>query len=366
MTTKLLLSVFPSFGVGGAQIRFITLANHLGPTWNHAIVSMDGKLEARERLSPDLTVTFPRVDVRKGNVVGNALRFRAMLGALRPTALLTHNFGSIEWALANRPQRVHHIHVEDGFGPDERATQLPRRVWLRRILLHRRTVVLPSRTLLDIARSTWRLDPSDLHYIPNGIDLDRFVGPFTPQMWPGTGPIIGTVAALRPEKNLSRLLHAFAHVAARAACRLVLIGDGPQRSELESLAAALGVRDRVHFEGHVLQPASAIRSFDIFAMSSDTEQMPISLLEAMAAGLPVVATNVGDITSMLPDIGRPFVTPCDDKALAEALLRMVTEPSRLQTLGQANRRTACGNFDQADMFARWTALLQPTVCGNAR
>ena len=365
MTTPLLLSVFPSFAIGGAQIRFVTLVNHLGPKWRHAIVSMDGGLEARERLSPNLNVTFPRPEIRKGSAIGNARRFRAMLGALQPAALLTHNFGSIEWAMANRPQRVRHLHVEDGFGPEERATQLPRRVWLRRILLNRRPVVLPSRTLLGIARSTWRLDPKHLHYIPNGIDLDQFAGAFTPRVWPGAGPVIGTVAALRPEKNLARLIRAFADVTAHAASRLVLVGDGPQRAELEALAATLGVRDRVHFEGHVKQPASVIRSLDIFAMSSDTEQMPISLLEAMAAGRPVVATNVGDIASMLPVPGRSFVTPCDDGALANALLRMIADAPLRQVLGQANRQAACRDFDQADMFARWTALLENTD-GDAR
>ena len=118
--------------------------------------------------------------------------------------------------------------------------------------------------------------------------------------WPGDGPIIGTVAALRAEKNLARLLRAFHLAVQDTPGRLVVIGDGPERAALEALASKLGVADRVFWAGHVPDPAELIKAFDIFAMSSDTEQMPISLLEAMAAGLPTAATDVGDIKQMLP------------------------------------------------------------------
>ena len=87
----------------------------------------------------------------------------------------------------------------------------------------------------------------------------------------------------------------------------MLIGDGPERDALQALAQELGVAERVHWAGHVAEPASLIKAFDIFAMSSDTEQMPISLLEAMAAGLPTAATDVGDIKAMLPEQAARFV-----------------------------------------------------------
>ena len=274
--------------------------------------------------------------------------------------MLTNNFGSIEWAMANRGGRVHHVHVEDGFGPEERDGQLPRRVWLRRIFLRGRTVALPSRTLLQIATDIWRLDPRHLRHVPNGIDLGRFAGPPAPFPWPGEGPVIGTVAALREEKNLPRLLRAFSLAIQDAPARLVLIGDGPERAALEALARELGIARHVHWAGHVPEPAGLIKALDIFAMSSDTEQMPISLLEAMAAGLPAAATDVGDIRSMLPEQAGAFVTKRDDQALANALRTLIRDPALRQALGAASRAKAERVFDQRFMFAAWAELLTGT------
>lgn len=331
--------------------------NQFGSDWRHAIISMDGETAAKERLSPALDVTFPQVDIRKGDLLGNVRRFRRVFKLLQPTTLLTHNFGSIEWAIANRPAMVRHVHVEDGFGPEERNSQIPRRVWLRRIFLRGRPVILPSRTLMDIARTQWRLSKFDLNYVPNGIDLDRFATSTAWQDWPGDGPVIGTIAALRPEKNVGRLIRAFAILAALRPAKLVLVGDGAQRAELESLTAELGLQSRVFFAGHVAQPVGILKSFDIFAMSSDTEQMPISLLEAMAAGLPTAATNVGDILAMIPETGREFIVPCCDEALANALLGLVDSPAVRRDLGRANQAKAFQSFGQAEMLNCWSSLL---------
>ena len=353
----LILSVFPTFAFGGAQVRFAAVANRFGPRWRHAIVSMDGQLGCRERLDPALDVQFPAVDARKGDTLGNVRRFRGMLRRLRPNTMLTSNFGSIEWAMANAVPLVRHIHVEDGFGPEERSRQLPRRVWLRRLFLRGRTVMLPSRTLMAIAADIWRLDPRRLRYVPNGVDLDRFAGPSTPEVWPGDSPVVGTVAALRAEKNLARLLRAFRIATQAAPARLVVVGDGPDRAALQALARQLGIAGAVQWAGHVEQPAPLYKAFDVFAISSDTEQMPLSVLEAMAAGLPVAATDVGDIAAMLPDQARPFVTPLDDDALGAALRRLIEAPALRRELGAANRAKAERDFGQDTMFAAWAALL---------
>lgn len=350
--------MFPTFAVGGAQARFTTLANHFGARYRHAIVAMDGVLACRERLDPALDAVFPHLDIRKGDTLGNIRRFSAALRTLRPAMLLTHNFGSIEWAIANRTGIVRQVHVEDGFGPEERDRQLPRRVWLRRLFLRGRTVVLPSRTLMRIAIEQWRLGPKHLRYVPNGVDLARFAGPATPLAIPGEGPVIGTVGALRPEKNLARLLRAVRLATESIPARLLVIGDGPERPGLEALARSLGLQ--VAWAGHVADPAGPLRTLDVFAMSSDTEQMPLGLLEAMAGGLPAAATDVGDIAAMLPPEQRPYVTPRDDRALAAALHGLIASPALRAALGAANRAKAAADFDQARMFAAWAALLDDT------
>ncbi len=355
----LILHVFPTFAVGGVQVRFASIVNHFGRRWRHAVIAMDGDLSCRERLDPALDIEFPTVTVRKGDTLGNVLRFRRVLRRLRPDLLVTSNWGSIEWSVANLAPAVRQVHIEDGFGPDDRGGRLPRRVRLRRIVLRRRLVVLPSRTLWEIATGVWRLDPGRLRYVPNGIDLARFAGP--PPLGERPGPVVGTVAALRPEKNIARLLRAFALAASDGPASLLIAGDGPERPALEGLAQQLGISRRVRFAGHVADPAQLFKQLDVFAMSSDTEQMPLSLLEAMAAGLPVAATDVGDIRSVLAAANAPYVTPLDDAALAAGLRALLAQTGLRLTLGAANRAKAERDFNQDAMFRAWAAAFDGTL-----
>ncbi len=350
-SAPLLLHVFPSFAVGGAQVRFAAIANHFGREFSHIVVSLDGDLTCRERLSPDLDVRFPSVMAAKNAMMLNTWRFRHMLQDWKPHALLTYNWGAIEFALANLLPLTRHLHVVDGFGPEERNTQIPRRVWMRRFALSRTPVLLPSRTLVRIASDIWKLPAKVIHYVPNGIDLNRFANDGRQR---GVAePVIGTVAALRQEKNVARLLRAFAPLATG---RLVIIGDGPERPALEALAGSLGITHRVHFAGHRQDTPAFYAGFDIFALASDTEQMPLSVIEAMASGLPVAATAVGDVPSMVAAPNQAFITPLDDVALNAALAALVTDVDTRHAVGLANLSKAQRDFDQAAMFNAHGAL----------
>lgn len=348
-----LLSVFATFAVGGPQVRYAAVANRFPNRFRHTIVAMDADTQARQRLSPAVDVRFPELAVTKASTLANRRRFRRFLGDTRPDLLITHNWGSIEWAMANWPRVVRHIHIEDGFGPEEWAHQIPRRVLARRLLLSRSLVVVPSRTLQRIATDVWHLPPARVRYIPNGIDLARFTASCHA---PDTAPVIGTVAALRAEKNLSRLIRAFAAVRGETGARLVIVGDGPDRPALESMAAQTGVAEHVRFTGHMADPAPALAGFDIFALSSDTEQMPISVIEAMAAGLPLVATNVGDVHRMVADANTPFVTAVDDQAFAAALATLLRDGARRMEIGARNRDKAVQEFDQEIMFRQYAEV----------
>lgn len=332
-------------------MRFAAIANHFGRAFRHIVVALDSNLECCRRLAPELAVACPPVTAPKDSTVGNVLRFRRLLREWRPDVLVTCNWGAIEWAMADMPRIARHIHVEDGFGPEERAGQLPRRVRTRRLVLSRSTVVLPSRTLLRIATEVWRLPPARVRYIPNGIDLSRFSP--APERSDAL-PVVGTVAALRPEKNLGRLLRAFALLETPA--RLVIVGDGPDRAQLEALAASLGIAGRVRFTGHQDDPARFYAGFDVFAVSSDTEQMPLSLIEAMASGLAVAATNVGDVRAMLAPANGPFVGALDETALSRSLGQLLTDTGLRRRIGADNRTKAEAEFDQTKMFRAYGAL----------
>ncbi len=343
-------------------MRFAQLANHFGGAYRHVIVAMDGQTEAAGRLDPGLMVEACPVPVRRGRTWANFTTFRALLAELHPDLLVTSNWGSIEWALANFDGRVPHLHLEDGFGPEEADRQLPRRVWTRRLALWRSTVLLPSLTLYRIAREVWRLPERRLIHVPNGVDCARFaVGPdrafAAASGIPDDGlPVVGAVAALRSEKNLYRLLEAFAQVVGQRPARLVIVGDGGERAGLTACAAGLGLAGRVVFTGACPTPERLLPSFALFALSSDTEQMPISVLEAMAAGLPLAATDVGDVGAMVATENQPFIVPRDTTALAGAMLALLDDPARAQAIGRANAARAGAKFDQHLMFAAYRRL----------
>jgi glycosyltransferase involved in cell wall biosynthesis len=357
----LLLHVFSTFAVGGPQMRFAALAAQFGPRYRHVVLAMDGDYACAERLPPELGIRCEPMDVAKGATLHNVRRFRRQLRAIGPDLLVTYNWGAIEWAMANLPRLVRHLHVEDGFGPEERAGQLPRRALTRRVVLARSPVLVPSRTLHRIATEIWRLNPRRVHYVPNGIDLARFAG----QPEHHAEPVVGTVAALRPEKNLARLLHAFRRVADAPPARLVIVGDGPERPQLERLADELELKGSVTFTGHIADPASLYGGFDLFALSSDTEQMPMSVIEAMAAGLPIAATDVGDVGAMLASENRPYVTPLADADLGQAILALIRDAGLRSRIGAANRAKAEQEFTEAAMLAGWQELLDGTARGDA-
>ncbi|MDB5394200.1 MAG: glycosyl transferase, group 1 [Rhodospirillales bacterium] len=360
--TITLLHVFSTFAVGGPQTRFATIADRLGPKYRHLIVSMSGRTEATELLPAQIDYSLVPIHNTPRNPLANAWRFAKQLRQIRPDQLVTYNWGALEWALGNRfGPCLPHIHIEDGFGPDEIVTRFKRRIWLRRVGLARANlIVVPSRNLERIALEEWKFDASRVRYLPNGVDTQRF-GASVPEgdrafeKRPGE-LIVGTCAALRREKNLARLIRAFAACRPQNA-RLVICGDGSERAALEAAARANNIVDRVIFTGYLAKPELALAGFDIFAMSSDTEQMPYGLLEAMSAGLPVVSTDVGDIKAIVSDLNRPFiVSAVDEAALTGALRNLMRDPAMRTKLAASNLVKARAEFSIQAMIAAYDRL----------
>lgn len=359
MNSRTILHVFPSFGTGGVPLRMVRVINHLGSLAQHTIIALDSAFAASQRLTPGLDVTMQTVTLRKGAIVGNLLSIRRVLRRLRPDLLLTYNWGSIEWALANRLMPVcRHIHLEAGFGAEERSAQLQRRVIVRRIALgHCDTVVVPSHTLEGIASERWRIPRHKIRHLPNGVDIKRFVSQRKAR--DADAPVvIGTVSPLRPEKNIARLISAVGRLPQEPSWQLVIAGDGTERRRLEDLARSQVGPKRITFVGEVSKPEQLLQEIDIFAMSSDTEQMPNALLEAMACGLPVVATDVGDISQMVAPANVPFIVPRDmQEAMTAALSTLISNAAKRASLGLENRVRAETIFSEAAMLAKYEDLM---------
>lgn len=347
---RTVLHVFATFGAGGPQIRACQLIAHLGPDLRHVIVAMDGRTEAAAQLPRDAAVEFATPPPR-GGFVAAVRTWRALLRALSPHLVLTYNWGAIEAAFAARSLRLPLVHHEDGFLPDEAERRHLRRTWMRRFALRGVPVVVPSRVLQGIARREWWVADRRLHLLPNGVDLRRF----RPHRPPGRLPlVIGTVGGLRPEKDHATLLRAL--VRCREA-RAVIVGGGALDAELRQLATSLGVAERVEFAGPVADTSSWYAKFDVFVLSSRTEQMPIALLEAMACGLPVVATEVGDVRTILPEFAQAFVVPRQSPdALATALQTVLGDASLRARLGADNRRSVEAKYEAVSCLDRFAKV----------
>jgi glycosyltransferase involved in cell wall biosynthesis len=166
--------------------------------------------------------------------------------------------------------------------------------------------------------------------------------------------VIGTIAGLRAVKDLPLLVRAVAQLPDHV--RLVIVGEGPERDEIEAEAIACGITGRVLLPGFLAEPWRYVGHFDIFALSSLSEQFPISVVEAMAAGLPVVSPNVGDVGAMVAEKNRRFIVDRSADALAEALDILASDRDVRAATGAANREKARADYDEIHMLEDYRAL----------
>ena len=145
--------------------------------------------------------------------------------------------------------------------------------------------------------------------------------------------------------------------AAGSNVRLAIVGEGPERAAIFAEAEKLGIADRLMMPGFLRDPARYVGLFDIFALSSDSEQYPISLVEAMTSGRPAISTDVGDVRNIVSRENRPYiVSRGDDAAFAQAIRELAADRKLRETIGEANRFLACSQYDEATMFARYRQL----------
>lgn len=358
-----ILHAHSTFALGGKEARAVRLMNAFGPAASHSILTASpGQLSARDAIAGGIVAEFPE-DAPALTGTPTPTRFLRLARYMRRFDLvLTYNWGAFDAVMARRlfggPPLVHH---EDGFNEDEAAGLKPSRNRYRRLGLgaaHR--LAVPSERLEGIARTAWGQRPPSVVRIPNGVAVQRYAqGPREPipglEKRPGE-VVIGTVAGLRAVKNLPRMVRALAAMSFGAA-RLVVVGTGQESERIAAEARRLGVADRVLMPGFLADPAAWIGHFDVFALSSDSEQFPISLVEAMAAGLPAVCTAVGDVPHIVSADNAPLIVDPEDEAGFAAALDSLAERTDLRrAIGRANREKAAAEFDESAMIERYARL----------
>jgi L-malate glycosyltransferase len=357
-----ILHLHSTFAAGGKEVRATRLMNAWGPRVDHTIVSAEPQAMAAAALvGDDVPVHFP-ADFPSLKGRPTPARLAGLARAMQGFDLVcTYNWGAMDAVMAHRvyadiwklPPLVHH---EDGFNEDEATRLNPKRNLYRRAALGgAAALIVPSTGLETIARDVWRQPEARVTRIPNGIDTAAFAGPPDPAALPirkGEGQFwVGTLAGLRAVKRLPDLVAACAKLPPE--WHLVICGEGPELAAILAAAEAHGIAARVHLPGNV-DPARVVGLFDIFALSSASEQFPLSVVEAMAAGVPVAATDVGDIRQILSPENAALLTPPGDvRALQDALAALAADPALRARLGKANAARARENFDFAVMLAAY-------------
>lgn len=360
-----ILHIHSSFDRGGKELRAVRLMNAFGGRARHTVLSgVPGATGARAAIDRGIDVALPdNVPPLTGRP--SVARYQAIAKYVRRFDLvLTYNWGAVDAVLARRmfardlPPLVHH---EDGFNSDELSTLKTERNLLRRLALPAaRALVVPSHTLVDIARRVWKQPSARVVRIANGVAVERFAAVPRPDAIPGfkrrEGEIvIGSVAGLREVKNLPRLVRAVATLPAHV--RLVIVGEGPERGAIEAEIARTGMADRVHLPGHLPDPYLFMGLFDIFALSSRSEQAPIAVIEAMAAGLPVVSPDIGDVRAMLSAPNAKFIASRQSELPLRHALNAFAGSAELRAkAGAANRVKAAADYDERRMIAAYARL----------
>jgi glycosyltransferase involved in cell wall biosynthesis len=211
-----------------------------------------------------------------------------------------------------------------------------------------------------------------IEVIRNGVDVER--APYGPEARAAARRrlgvadeelLVGCVASLYPKKDHRSLIEAFARLEpARLRAQLVMVGSGPLEADLRARAAQLGLANRVMFVGSVPDPPALLPGFDVFALSSRYEGLPNALLEAMAAGLPAVATDVGGVAEVLEDGVSGLLAPAGDvPALAAALDRLLQDGQLRLEMGRRARELA-GRFDIREVTRRTSEVYERVLVSH--
>lgn len=364
----LVVHVIYRLDFGGLETLLVDCINHMpAARYRHAIVCLTGYTEFADRIAkPD--VELFALHKPPGLGLGIHLAMWRLLRRLRPAIVHTYNFACAEYAFtawaAGVPVRIHAEHGRDASDPEGRNRK---HNFLRRALAPWIGRYIPvSRDLENWLTGLVGIPARKTELIQNGVDTARYAPGLAvaEPPWPlAAAPfVIGTVGRLQDVKDQASLIDAFALLCRerpqqRGALRLAIVGDGPLREFLAGRAREQGVADLVWMPGARSDVADLMRGFSVFALSSIAEGTPVTLLEAMACGLPVVASAVGGIPDVVQEGATgALVPPSNPAALAAALGAYLDDPARLRAHGIAARERIERNYSVAAMVGAYTAL----------
>ncbi|WP_159718401.1 MULTISPECIES: glycosyltransferase [Actinomyces] len=355
-----IMLVTHGLGTGGAEMMVLNLARELKRAGHPVLVAClgSGGTDIADALR-DAGARVEALGKRKGPDPRVIAGLRHLIHEFRPTAIHTHQpvlayvLPAVRLSGA-RPRLIHTVH-----SVATHETRLPALRRLNRYAFRHGVVpVALGEEVRDSICREYRLAPEGVPVVRNGVDVGAFACERDLDA-PGArrrAPRLLCVARLAPVKNHALLLDAVAALArAGRDASLTLVGDGPLAADLDQRARTLGIADLVRFAGPQRDPAPFYAEADIFALASEHEGLPMSVIEAMAAGLPVVATAVGGVPSIVADgVNGALVNPRGPQAaqeIAAAVARIWEDPEFYGRLSRAALATAEDHSARAMMEA---------------
>jgi sugar transferase (PEP-CTERM/EpsH1 system associated) len=375
----LVLHIVHRFDTGGLENGVVNLINHMPRgAYRHMVVALTEVTEFRHRLWHDDVAC---VSLRKPPGHGARVypKLWRLLRQSRPAVVHTRNLAALEmhacaWA-AGVPVRIHGEHGRDVGDLDGASRHFQRVRRLYAPFVHRHIAL--SQDLEAYLTQRVGIAPARVVQIYNGVDADRFAPPpgrpvpidgapfAAPAHW-----LIGTVGRMQTVKHQTLLANAFVRALAlaphlRQRARLVMVGAGPLRAVSQAVLDEAGVGDLAWLPGERSDVPDVMRGLQCFVLPSLAEGVSNTILEAMATGLPVVATRVGG-NAELVDHGRTGeIVPSDDvESLALALVNMASDPPRATALGLAGRATVDRRFSLQAMVAAYQAVYDQHLLGS--
>ena len=369
----LILHVIHHLRTGGLENGLVNLINHLPESrFRHAVACVEDFSDFRLRVTRSDT---PVIALHRSRIGVWRLRqgIFHLCRQLRPTIVHSRNQSGLDALLPARLAGVRHcIHGEHGWDVRDLNGERIKPVLLRRMhspLIDRYITV--SSDLRNYLVQRVRIASERVTQIINGVDTEHFCPSsfrsrqFLPERFAGPDAmVIGTVGRIQAVKDQETLLRAFAKLVRDGAqtgsrARLVIVGDGPLRENLIRLADSLGVSALTWFPGSVSNVAEMLRTFDLFVLPSLAEGISNTLLEAMASGLPLVATATGGNLELVAEgVNGQLFVPGDVDALTRLLSRYLAEPAMLSAQGSNARAMAVRRFSLPTMLAGYQAVYE--------
>jgi sugar transferase (PEP-CTERM/EpsH1 system associated) len=368
----LIIHIVFRFDTGGLENGIVNLVNHMPPSLcRHAVVALTEVVPAFARRIRREGVEFYALHKPPGHALTIYPALYRLLRQRRPHIVHTRNLAALECQapamLAGVPVRIHGEHGRDADDLDgtNRRYQRIRRLYRPFVQQY----VSVSRDLTRYLVSRISVDPLRVTTICNGVDTRRFHPPTdatpAPSDWPFERPahwVIGTVGRMQAVKNQTLLVRAFLrlleqHPALRGRLRLAMCGDGSLRAQCMALLAASGASDLAWLPGERADIPELMRALDVFVLPSLGEGISNTILEAMACGLPVVATDVGGNAELVEPGRTGMLVPSGDvDALAAALLHLHDAAEQRREMGSNARRAAERCFSIGAMVAAYGEL----------